>query len=162
MKIKDRLALYFTLISTLVLLGVLFTVYFTFHKFMQAEFFARLTDRTMVTAKLYLQADEISSDSLSRVRAQYLEKLNGEVIRIYNDKNDATFIGDDQQYWNIETIEKVRRLKKINFRDGQRQVVGIYYKDNQGNFVILASAIDQSTQKRIDKLWKIIDRKSVV
>eukprot|EP01133_Synstelium_polycarpum_P014012 gene14012-16516_t len=156
MKIKDRLALYFTLISTLVLLGVLFTVYFTFHKFMQAEFFARLTDRTMVTAKLYLQADEISSDSLSRVRAQYLEKLNGEVIRIYNDKNDATFIGDDQQYWNIETIEKVRRLKKINFRDGQRQVVGIYYKDNQGNFVILASAIDQSTQKRIDKLWKIM------
>jgi signal transduction histidine kinase len=156
MKIKDRLALYFTLISTLILLCVLFAIYFTFLKFMQAEFFSRLTDRTMVTAKLYLEADEISSDSLSRVREQYLEKLNGEVIRIYNDKNDATFIGDDQQYWNIETIEKVRHSKKLQFREGLRQVVGIYYKDNQGDFVILASAIDQSTINRVEKLWKIM------
>lgn len=156
MKIKDRLALYFTLISTLVLLCVLSAVYFTFIKFMQAEFFARLTDRTMVTAKLYLEADEISTDSLTRVREQYLEKLNGEVIRIYNSKNDATFIGDDQQYWNHETIEKVRRYKKIRFKDGNRQVVGIYYKDNQGDFVILASAIDQSTISRVDKLLKIM------
>lgn len=156
MKIKDRLALYFTLISTLVLLCVLSAVYFTFQKLMQAEFFARLTDRTMVTAKLYLEADEISSDSLTRVREQYLEKLNGEVIRIYNNNNDATFIGDDQQYWSISTIEKVRKDKKIQFKEGQRQVVGIYYKDNQGDFVILASAIDQSTINRIDKLWKIM------
>jgi signal transduction histidine kinase len=156
MKIKDRLALYFTLISTLVLLCVLSAIYFTFIKFMQAEFFARLTDRTMVTAKLYLEADEISTDSLTRVREQYLERLNGEVIRIYNSKNDATFIGDDQQYWNHETIDKVRRYKKIRFKDGNRQVVGIYYKDNQGDFVILASAIDQSTISRVDKLLKIM------
>lgn len=156
MKIKDRLALYFTLISTLILLGVLFAIYFTFLKFMQAEFFSRLTDRTMVTAKLYLEADEISSDSLSRVREQYLEKLTGEVIRIYNNKNDASFIGDDQQYWSTETIERVRRAKKIQFKEGQRQVVGIYYKDNQGDFVILASAIDQSTISRVEKLWKIM------
>ncbi|MEJ2902944.1 sensor histidine kinase [Pedobacter panaciterrae] len=156
MKIKDRLALYFTLISTLVLLCVLFTIYFTFIKFMQSDFFDRLTDRTMVTAKLYLEADEISSDSLTRVREQYLEKLNGEVIRIYNSKNDATFIGDDQQYWNIQTIERVRRYKKARFKDGNRQVVGIYYKDNQGDFVILASAIDQSTIVRAEKLLKIM------
>ena len=156
MKIKDRLALYFTLISTLVLVCVLFTIYFTFIKFMQGDFFDRLTDRTMVTAKLYLEADEISSDSLSRVREQYLEKLNGEVIRIYNSKNDATFIGDDQQYWNIQTIERVRRYKKARFKDGNRQVVGIYYKDNQGDFVILASAIDQSTITRAEKLLKIM------
>lgn len=123
---------------------------------MQAEFFARLTDRTMVTAKLYLEADEISTDSLTRVREQYLERLNGEVIRIYNSKNDATFIGDDQQYWHHETIEKVRRYKKIRFKDGNRQVVGIYYKDNQGDFVILASAIDQSTISRVDKLLRIM------
>lgn len=156
MKIKDRLALYFTLISTGTLLCVLFAVYITFLKLMEAEFFARLTDRTMVTAKLYLEADEISNDSLNQVREQYLDKLNGEVIRIYNDKNKATFIGDDQQYWSINTIEKVRQNNKIKFKEGNRQVVGIYYKDNQGDFVILASAIDQSTISRTEDLWKIM------
>lgn len=156
MKIKDRLALYFTLISTMTLLCVLVTVYFTFLKVMEAEFFERLTDRTMVTAKLYLKADEISDDDLNRVRAQYLEKLNGEVIRIYNERNNATFIGDDQRFWSSETINKVRKVGKLRFKEGERQVVGIYYQDNQGDFVILASAIDQGTNMRVKKLLSVM------
>jgi len=123
---------------------------------MQEQFFARLADRTMVTSNLYLEADEISSDSLNTVREQYLQKLNGEVIRIYNSKNNPTFIGDDQQYWTTATIDDVRRKKKIQFKEGDRQIVGIYYKDNQGDFVILVSAIDYSTINRADTLWKIM------
>jgi signal transduction histidine kinase len=156
MKIKDRLALYFTLISTVTLLCVLSVTYFTFKKLMESEFFDRLTDRTMVTAKLYLEADEISGEALNKVRTQYLERLNGEVIRIYNNSNSAAFIGDDQQFWSSQTIDKVRELGKIRFKEGERQVVGIFYKDNQGDFVILASAIDQSTAVRIDKLLKVM------
>lgn len=110
----------------------------------------------MVTAKLYLEADEISRDALNKVRHQYLEKLNGEVIRVYDSKNKATFIGDAAQYWTSVTIDKVRKAGKIQFKDGQKQVVGIYYKDNQGDFVILASAIDQSSHYRLDKLLKIM------
>lgn len=156
MKIKDRLALYFTLISTVTLLIVLCAVYFMFVKFMEADFYTRLKERTMVTAKLYLEADEISADSLDKVRNQYLEKLNGEVIRIYNSKNTAAFIGDDQKYWTNATINKVRKQKKLQFKDGYRQVVGVFYKDNQGDFVILASAIDRSTFYRLEKLRNIM------
>jgi len=156
MKIKDRLALYFTLISTVTLFCVLAVVYFAFLKVMESEFFDRLTDRTMVTAKLYLEADEISSDALNKARAKYLEKLNGEVIRIYNERNNATFIGDEQQFWGSETINEVRQQGKVRFKDGQRQVVGIFYKDNQGDFVILASAIDHGTEIRVQKLLKVM------
>lgn len=156
MKIKDRLALYFTMISTVTLLIVLCAVYFMFVKFMEADFYTRLKERTTVTAKLYLEADEISADSLDKVRNQYLEKLNGEVIRIYNSKNTAAFIGDDQKYWTNATINKVRKQKKLQFKDGYRQVVGVFYKDNQGDFVILASAIDRSTFYRLEKLRNIM------
>ncbi|WP_231491353.1 HAMP domain-containing sensor histidine kinase [Pedobacter sp. Leaf170] len=156
MKIKDRLALYFTLICTSILLAVLFTVYFTFMKFLQADFFERLTDRTMVTAKLYLEADEISRDALNTVRHKYLQKLNSEVIRIYDKENRATFIGDSAQYWPKSTIELVRKRKHLKYTDGERQVVGIYYKDNQGDFVILASAEDLGSHNRLSKLWQIM------
>lgn len=156
MKIKDRIALYFTLISTSLLFAVLCTVYFTFMKFLEADFFERLTDRTMVTAKLYLEADEISRDALNNVRHKYLQKLNGEVTRIYDNKNRATFIGDSAQYWTNSTIDEVRKKGRLKYTDGQRQVVGIYYKDNQGDFVILASADDQGSHNRLDKLLKIM------
>ncbi len=156
MKIKDRIALYFTLISTSLLFAVLCTVYFTFMKFLEADFFERLTDRTMVTAKLYLEADEISRDALNNVRHKYLQKLNGEVTRIYDNKNRATFIGDSAQYWTNSTIDEVRKKGRLKYTDGQQQVVGIYYKDNQGDFVILASADDQGSHNRLDKLLKIM------
>ncbi len=156
MKIKDRIALYFTLISTSMLFAVLCTVYFTFMKFLEADFFERLTDRTMVTAKLYLEADEISRDALNTVRHKYLQKLNGEVTRIYDNKNRATFIGDSAQYWTPATIDQVRQKGRLKYTNGQRQVVGIYYKDNQGDFVILASADDQGSHNRLDKLLKIM------
>ncbi|WP_158796625.1 HAMP domain-containing sensor histidine kinase [Pedobacter sp. L105] len=156
MKIKDRLAIYFTLVSTLTMLCVLCVIYFTFQKVLESEFFERLTDRTMVTAKLYLKADEIPSDALNKVRAEYLVKLKGEVIRIYNERNSAAFIGDDQQFWGSETINLVRQQGRLQFVEGDRQVVGIYYKDNQGAFVILASAIDYGTQSRLLKLLKVM------
>jgi len=138
------------------LLVVLGSVYFIFLKFLEADFYARLTDRTMVTAKLYLEADEISRDALNKVRSKYLEKLSDEVIRIYDTDNNATFIGDRAQYWTPQVINKVRKAGKIQFKDGAHQVVGIYYKDNQGNFVILASATDQSSYHRLSKLSKIM------
>jgi len=156
MKIKDRLALHFTLISTGLLLVVLCSVYFIFLKFLQADFYARLTDRTMVTAKLYLEADEISRDALNKVRSQYLNKLSDEVIRIYDSNNKATFIGDRAQYWTNDTIDKVRSAGKLQFKDGDRQVVGIFYKDNQGDFVIIAAATDLSSISRLGKLAKIM------
>lgn len=152
MKIKDRLALYFTLISTSLLLVVLFAVYFIFVKFLESDFYDRLHDRAFINAKLYLEADEISADSLSRVRTEYLERLNGEVVRIYDEKNKASFIKDNQQFWTSDLINQVRKAKKLRIKEGLRQTVGIFYKDNQGDFVILASAIDQSSYSRIDKL----------
>lgn len=152
MKIKDRLALYFTLVSTTVLLAVLFAVYFIFVKFLESDFYDRLNDRAFINAKLYLEADEISADSLRRVKTEYLETLNGEVVRIYDEKNKASFIKDNQQFWTSDLINRVRKAKKIRIKEGLRQTVGIFYKDNQGDFVILASAIDQSSYSRIDKL----------
>ena len=162
MKIKDRLSINFTLISNGMLLIVLCSVYFIFMKFLEADFYTRLKDRTMVTAELYLEADEISRDALDKVRNRYLEKLSDEVIRIYDKNNKASFIGDNSRYWTEQTINKVRKEGKIRFKDGDHQVVGIYYKDNQGDFVILASAADLSSANRLSKLFKIMAATFVV
>lgn len=152
MKLKDRLALYFTLISTGILAAVLVVVYFIFVKFLESDFYDRLNDRAFINAKLYLEADEISTDSLKTVKTEYLETLHDEVVRIYDDQNKARFIKDQQQFWTNDVINLVRKNKRIKLKDGLRQTVGIYYKDNQGNFVILASAVDKSTHARIGKL----------
>jgi signal transduction histidine kinase len=156
MKIKDRLALYFTIISAVILIIVMATIFITFRSFVKADFYSRLTERANIAAQLYLEADEISADSLNHVRERYLKQIPGEVIRFYNDRNAASFINEKEQYWNNNTINQVRRRKEMEFGEDDRQTVGIYYNDNQGNFVILVSAEDVSGRKRIDDLIEIM------
>lgn len=156
MKIRNRLALYFTIISAVILLIALSVIFITFNSFAKADFYSRLFDRAKVAAQLYLEADEISPDSLNHVRERYLKQLPGEVTRIYNDNNAASFIRDKQQYWRGDVIDMVRRRKEAEFPEGPRQTVGIYYNDNQGNFVILTSATDTQGRRRIDDLIEIM------
>lgn len=156
MKIKNRLALYFTLISAIILLIALATIFITFNSFVKTDFYTRLMDRAKVAAQLYLEADEISADSLSHVHARYLKQLPGEVTRFYDDRNAASFIKDRQQYWSNDIINMVRKRKQAEFTEGDRQTVGIYYNDNQGNFVILVSAADIQGAHRIDDLIEIM------
>lgn len=156
MKIRNRLALYFTIISAVILLIALSIIFITFNSFAKADFYSRLVDRAKVAAQLYLEADEISPDSLNHVRERYLKQLPGEVTRIYNDNNAASFIRDKQQYWRGDVIDMVRKRKEVEFPEGPRQTVGIYYNDNQGNFVILTSASDTQGRRRIDDLIEIM------
>jgi signal transduction histidine kinase len=149
MKIKNRLSLYFTAVSAIVLLIVEVVIYISFASFVKTDFYTHLVDKAYITAQRYLEADEISPDSLNRVQERDLQRLPSQVIRLYDDKNAASFIKDENQYWPAMVIDEVRKNKQLEFTEGNRQTVGIYYKDNQGNFVILVSAIDVQGDKRL-------------
>ncbi|MGZ3754726.1 MAG: ATP-binding protein [Mucilaginibacter sp.] len=156
MKIKNRLALYFALISAVTLVIALIIVFIAFNSLVRSDFYNRLNDRAKVVSQLYFKADEISSDSLGNVRKRFLRQLPGEIVRIYDDKNQAAIIEDKQQYWSGQIINTVRKRREFSFTEGDRQTVGIYVKDNQGNFVILVSAIDIQGNKRLDDLIEIM------
>src|ERR1700741_3292474 len=121
MKIKDRLALYFTLISAAVLVIAMAAIFFAFSSFAKIDFYNRLLDRAKAASQLYLEADEISADSLNHVRDRYMKAIPGEVVRFYNDKNAPSFIKDKQQYWSADDINMVRRHKQVEFGEGRRQ-----------------------------------------
>lgn len=154
MKIKDRLSLYFASVSAFVLLIVQVAICIIFNSLIKSDFYDHLADRASVAAQLYLEADEISADSLSHVREHFLQKMPKEVVRLYDEKNAASFIKDKNQFWSPEIINQVRKNKELEFAEGDRQNVGIYYNDNQGNFVILVSAVDTAGNKRLIDLIK--------
>jgi signal transduction histidine kinase len=154
MKIKNRLSLYFTGISAFVLLIVQVVICIIFNSLIKSDFYDHLIDRANVASQLYLEADEISPDSLSHVRLHYLQNLPNEVVRLYDERNAASFIKDKNKFWSPAVIDAVRRHRYLQFIEGDRQTIGIYYNDNQGDFVILVSAIDLQGHKR---LWDLIE-----
>lgn len=143
MKIKNKLSLHFTLVSSTILLIVMVILYFSFYKFLQIDFFSRLHDRIDIATRLYIEADEQSRSALTSIREKYQEKIPGEVIRIYDGSNDAAFILEDKQYWSDQIINRVRLDGEIQYSDKGRYVTGKHYIDEQGgDFVILATARD--------------------
>lgn len=156
MKIKDRLSLYFTLVGSGILLVVMVSLYISVYTIVRKDFYRHLYDRANVAAQLYLKADEISPDSLAKVRTRYMRNLHGEVTRFYDDKNDAAFIRDDEQYWNYKVIEAVRKQNYLEYSSKKAQIVGIYVKDNQGNFVILVSAVDDTGRRQLASIREVM------
>ncbi|RFZ90735.1 sensor histidine kinase [Mucilaginibacter conchicola] len=155
MKIKTRLSLNFTLLSSGALLLVLVALYIAVYSFFVADFYNRLGDRTNLASQVYLKADELAADSMIQIQEEYLEKLPDEVIRVYDKDNMSAFKVNHNIYWNKNIIEQVRRDGMLEYQEGNRKVVGKFFHDNQGDFVILASAVDHNTPRRMMVLGKI-------
>lgn len=156
MSIRDRLALYFTAISSGLMLLVMVTVYFLFRQSSIDDFYRELQERARIAAEVYLEADEISTDALQRIHDQFIASLPGEVIRIYDNNNQPVFIPAPNRNWPVPIINLVRKQSSILYTNGQRQEAGIRYDDNQGSFVVLVSAEDIPGHTRLQQLLKIL------
>jgi len=130
----------FALLLLLVLTGVFF---FADHN-RTKTFFDKLDDRAITVAQFYLAEDNLSKENFKSVIKKYPQSLAGETIKIYNDHYKPQFIHEDSIHWDPVILRKVIAQKKIHFSQGDKQVTGIYYIDNSGNFIVIVSALDES------------------
>jgi signal transduction histidine kinase len=154
MKIRDRLSLQFTLMSAILLLFVLTGIYLLAGHYRKNHFRQRLFDRAVIKADLFLAQDNLSEEKFRDVQKKYFQTLQDEIVQIYNDNYESVFIKDTIPQWSHQIIDEVRKHKVISYSEGNKQVVGIYYIDNSGNFTVLASAVDYyGTQEMRQLFW---------
>ena len=156
MKVKNRLSLQFTFMFAVLLFIVLLGIYVLVEQNRKESFYAKLDDRALIVGELYLAEDNMTPDDFKKVKELYPKTLSHEVTRIYNDKFEPVFIKEDTLSWSKDIINQVIDKKKIHFTIGNKQVVGLYYIDNSGNFVVIASAIDDSGYQNMKRLAYIM------
>src|ERR1700722_13928548 len=144
MKVRNRLSLQFTFMFAVLLFIVLVGIFFLVEQNRSESFYTKLDDRALIVGELYLAQDNMSPESFKKVIEKYPQTLTHEVTRIYNDKFLPVFIKEDSVSWSKDIIQQVIQQKKIHFAIGKQQVTGLYYIDNSGNFIVIASAIDDS------------------
>lgn len=156
MKIRDRLSLQFTILAASLLFLVLAAIYLLTWRNQKKDFYGHLMDRAVTNAELFLAQDNLSAEKFRDVQKKYPQVLPDEIVHIYNDKDQSVFIADSAAQWPRPIIDRVRRDKSIYYSEGARQAVGIYYPDNSGDFVILASAIDKYGAANLRQLFWIM------
>ncbi len=157
MKIKNKLTIVFTIIISVILVCLNLYIYFILRTLTVNNFFNQLKDRAIITATVFLEADEQSSTILNLFQNKYLKTLPGEIIRVYDENNHPSFIDSSNTFtFDEKLINEIRAKKELHLEKERRQIVGIYYQDNQGNFVIIASGIDETGLKNLIQLKKVL------
>ena len=156
MTIRDRLSLQFTLLSALLLFVVLAGIYLLTAQYRRIDFRARLLDRAVTHAQLFLAEDNMSAEKFRDVQKKYPLSLPQEIVRIYDDSDKPVFIQNGSFQWPRIVIDRARKSRLTSWQEGEKFTCGLYYIDNSGNFTILASAVDTFGQQEMQQLFWVM------
>lgn len=156
MKVRNKLSLQFTFMFAVLLLFVLTGVYFFVEHNRVKNFYAKLSSRAVTVSQFYLAEDNLSKEKFERVLKRFPQTLTDERISIFDASFRSRFIPEDSIRWSPAILRAIIAKKEINFKQGARQVTGIYYIDNSGPFIILVSAVDDQGLRDREELALIM------
>ena len=127
------------------------------YEYAKREFYIRLEERAFITAQIFLEKDELSKDSYEPYKTKFVQSLPKEVIQVVDSYNDYVFVEKSKkELYTKELLEKIRSEKEMRFEKENRQYVGLFYRDNQGDFIILVSAYDFDGKSKLKNLLTVL------
>ncbi|MCC9166830.1 HAMP domain-containing sensor histidine kinase [Pontibacter harenae] len=157
MKIRTKLTLQFSSIFAFILLLFCLVVYYFTSIYRQDDFYESIRGRTLVIAKYVLENGEVSAETRHQNEIKYYHELPDEAVRVYKSNGELIFSHGDGDLGVVEEVlQRVLSKKYLQYTQGVRQVVGVRYQDSQGDFVVLASAVDAYSLKKLQHLKVIL------
>lgn len=155
MNLKNKLAINSTLLFAFILGFVLIGSFLLFKSHREDLYYEKLEDNALITAFFYFEKDEIKKiDSISyqEIESKY-NKIANQSIRIYNAKTKKLYLQDDVPVELTDRkLKAISEDKILHFTIDKRQFSGLYYKDNQGDFIIVVSGIDDVGTRQLEVL----------
>jgi signal transduction histidine kinase len=157
MKLRNKLSLRSTLVFACTLCLVCTGTYVLFRQYTQQLYNKKLQERVRLAADYYLEKDEVSDKTYKEIEARF-RRITNESIRLYHAHSDSLYIDDSLAFKIPE--HKLRLVNEaqdfLSFRAQDRQAVGMFYHDNQGDFVIVASGIDKNGAAQLAALARML------
>ena len=142
MRIRRKISLVFTLLTSLVLLCSFAFIYYLSYQYTQDEFFLRLQEKAEFTTQKYFEADELNRTIYEEIIEKNTKSIP-EALEIVLNTNNRRLVFDSLQKTLPQSyISKLLSGQNIRFKHGEKQSVGIYYPDNQGKFIVVITAVD--------------------
>lgn len=156
MKIRTRLSLQFIGLFAILLLGVLTSIYFVVATQWKKNFFRQLEDRAVTVGHNYLAEDNFTRAEYEEVLRKFPRTLPKEQIRIYTSSFEPTYIAEQELKWDKSLLQAIYDNKKVQFKQEGDFIVGIFYEDNSGNYIIVAKATNENGEKALHQLRSIM------
>jgi len=153
LKIQTQTAILFTTITATVILLLSIFIYFFTSRFATTDYYKRLEIRAYIAARVRLEQDETSVDVYSEIRREHLEILPGE--REYFIRVD-TLSANNFKQTTLPLPQSFFRNVISNgesyFNRNNYYYTGIFYKDNEGDFIVVISASNEALSNTMKNL----------
>lgn len=156
MKIRRKITLTFSLLTSIVLVLSFSIIYFLTENYTRNDFYNRLFEKADFTAQKYFEEDELSKQGYQEILEQNSKKLPEANSLVLNAINKKAVIDSLASLMPQDLINKLISGKNVRFKTKERQGVGLYYPDNQGTFIIVVTAIDKIGIQKQQNLLKIL------
>lgn len=156
MTLRNKLIILSTLLFAFALGLVFLGTFLLFKQHTRELYFKKLLERANTAAYFYFEKDEVNDKKYRSIEAQY-RRIYNESIRVYHADDKSLFI-DDKLNLRISAkmLDKIVAEGNHTFKLGDKQLAGLYYKDNQGNFIIVVSGTDNAGNMQLDALKKML------
>lgn len=155
MNLKNKLAINSTFLFAFIVGLLMAGSFLLFRSHMKDLYFDNLEDHAMTTALFYFEKDEIkelNSERYKQIELQY-KRINNESIRVYDAKTNKLYVRDNIDFdLSDKDLKTITKEKLLTFTRDGRQFVGLFYKDNQGDFIIVVSGIDRTGNRQLEIL----------
>ncbi|MDO6388964.1 ATP-binding protein [Pontibacter sp. BT731] len=156
MTIRNKLTLQFAGIFALILILFSLVIYYFTSIYRQDDFFKRIEGRAYDTAAHVLEADEVGERARRSNQIRYYQVLPFEKVSIYRQDGSLYFSdGDGQLTVAPGMLDRVKQEGVVQYEQDERQVVGLLYEDNEGDFIVFSSSVDAYSLRKLQHL-KII------
>jgi len=156
--IHTRLALQFTYIVTFILILFSFTIYYFSADYRQYEFYSRLKNKAINTAKLLIVVKEVDYKLLKIIDRNTINTINNEKVMIFDYKDSVIYNSSDIDSIRISKslLDKIRRLKDVRYHEKKKEIIGLLFTNKNDQYVVISSALDNYGLEKLNNLKWII------
>jgi two-component system, OmpR family, sensor histidine kinase ArlS len=142
-KIRSKLTYLFVIIVGSLLIIFSIYIYYFSAEYREQEFYARLKEKAITTAKLLIGPNQIDQNLLKALDRKDLTVLHSEEIMIFNHLDEEIYdSGSDTIPITKEFLNHVRTHGESKVKSGKTEIIGVLYKDNLNKYVVVTSALD--------------------
>jgi len=157
MKLRNRLTLISSATFGFVFIIASVLIYISFYNSSEKVVFKELQKTCLLSAIYYLEKDELPNYEHSAIKGQFEENIQNDIVRVYDEYNRIAF-GNQETDRNInaKNLEFIRKNKKLSFKSNNHFYYGIFYNDNQGDFVVFVKTTSEVFNSQTNRLLVIM------
>ncbi len=156
MKIQVRQSIYSSVAFGVVFVVISLLIYVLYAENAEKAIYKNLARTAYIAALFHLEEDELNAKEFEKVRVQFDEIVPETSYQIYNDSNRIVF-GNKDKAITLSILQKIRTEKHLDFATTTGFCYGIFYEDNQGDFIIVTKESKTFLHEQlISLLWILV------